>query len=107
MGFSGLTMASIGRQGKSDSPAIGSEVSSAAGISGVSGLMSGPSAVGASFKDKLVMALEIPQQLANHTDKGLQDAWKKYKAYLDASKKLDDLWDAGQLRNLFDRSSPD
>ncbi len=104
MGFSGLTMASI-RQGKHDSPAIGSEVSSAAGLSGVSGLMSGPSSVGASlsFKDKLVMALEIPPQLANHTDKGLQDAWKKYKAYLDATKKLDELWDAGQLRNLFDR----
>ena len=56
-----------------------------------------------SFKDKLVIVLEIPPDLVNHLDKGLKDAWAKYKAYLHAVNKLDELWAGGNLRNVFDR----
>jgi len=56
-----------------------------------------------SFKDKIAMVLKVPSELVNHQDKGLKDAWAKYKAYLNAVTKLDDLWNAGQLRNVFDK----
>jgi hypothetical protein len=97
--ISGIGMSGIGLR---KSPATVSEAgSSTTGISGFSdlGLMAGPS----TFKEKLVRILQVPTELANHTDKGLADAWMKYKAYLDATKKLDDLWGAGKLVNVFDR----
>ena len=111
LAFSGLSMGGIRPQGLRNSPAVASEAGSSAsgltGLSGVSALFTGQHAPGSSlmgtFKEKLVMVLQVPAELENHTDKGLHDAWKKYKAYLDAAKKLDELWDAGQLRNVFDR----
>lgn len=108
LGYSGFAMGGIIPQGLRDSPAVASEVGSSAtgltGLSGVSGLMTGPSVTGnLTFKEKLVTVLQIPSELVNHLDNGLSDAWKKYKAYLDAAKKLDELWEAGQLRNVFDK----
>jgi hypothetical protein len=97
--------------GMRDSPAAISEAGSSttgfSGLSGLSGLLIGPSgsssAANPTFREKLIMVLQVPPELANHTDKGLADAWKKYKVYIEAVKKMDELWDAGMLKNVFDK----
>jgi hypothetical protein len=44
------------------------------------------STTGSVYKDKLIAALNIPVELANHTDVNLGFAWQKYKACLAAYK---------------------
>lgn len=55
------------------------------------------------FKNKLIGALGIPPELANHADNNLHFAWQKYKAFLAACRSCDELWTARKLDGLFDR----
>lgn len=63
----------------------------------------GTSSTGSMFKDKLIAALNIPAELSDHKDISLGCAWKKYNAFLVASKTCNTLWDSKQLHGVFDR----
>jgi len=58
---------------------------------------------GSPFKDKMIVSLNIPVELADHKDINLGFAWQKYKACLAAVKTCNLLWESGKLREVFDR----
>ena len=63
----------------------------------------GTSSTGSMFKDKLIGALNIPVELTDHKDINLGYVWKKYNAFLIASKACNVLWDSRKLHGVFDR----
>src|SRR6266850_6817004 len=78
-------------RGSTPASAVGSAISGSSGQPIVS------------FKEKLITALDIPLELADHTDKSLGYAWQKYKACTAAIKTFQGLWDSGKLQGIFDR----
>jgi len=61
------------------------------------------SGLGSSYQNKIITALHIPVELADHKDINLGFAWQKYKACQAAIKACNTLWNAGQLGGVFDR----
>ena len=51
----------------------------------------------------MIASLSIPVKLTDYTDANLGYAWQKYKACLMAVKTCNTLWEAGKLRDVFDR----
>ena len=87
-----MTPASMDTISHDPTPGISSTAQSSAAIS-----------TGSPFKDKLIAALEIPMDLTDHTDRDLGFAFQKYKACEAAVKTCNNLWNAGKLRDVFDK----
>jgi len=62
------------------------------------------SGLGSSYQNKIITALHIPVELADHKDINLGFAWQKYKACQAAIKACNTLWNAGQLGGVLTES---